>query len=176
MLLRKINAGISLFITFLLLDHSIFLSVWMLSGGSFAKKANVIPFVLFGCMLVHAGISIAQAALGHKGAEKRKCNGYPKQNMATNLQRMSGMLLIVFTALHVGGTVGIMQPPAAVHAIVPPIFFAFALGHVAVSGSKAFITLGIGSAKFVKVADVVIKLVCAVTLVAAIVGFYLHSV
>ena len=52
-------------------------------------------------------------------------------------------------------------------------FFTIALLHTAVSSSKALITLGIGSAKAIKVADRVIKVLCVVTLIADITGFYL---
>ena len=45
--------------------------------------------------------------------------------------------------------------------------------HYAVSISKAFITLGIGDAKFIKTADIAIKAICATTLIADIIGFYL---
>ena len=93
MLLRKINAGLSLFVTFLLLDHAIFLAAWMLSRGSFQMGANPIPWILLWSMVIHAIISILLGILGHKGAEKRKCKAYPKLNKATILQRISGILL-----------------------------------------------------------------------------------
>ena len=47
--------------------------------------------------------------------------------------------------------------------------------HTAISTSKAFITLGIGSAMFVKTVDIAVKVICGVTLVADIVGFYLYT-
>ena len=175
MLLRKINAVLSLLCTILLLDHAIFHAAWMLSGCSIPKSATV-SWVLFFLMMSHAVISIVLAIRGHKGAEKRKCNTYPKLNVPTNIQRASGMLLIVFTMLHVLGTVGVLQPPQVVHAILPPLFFALALMHVAVSGSKALITLGIGSAKMVKWIDILVKAICAATWIADVIGFYLYVV
>ena len=90
------------------------------------------------------------------------------------VQRSSGVLLILFTWLHIAGAIGIMTPPPLVHAIVPPLFFALVMAHVAVSASKALITLGIGDAKFVQQADAIVKAVCIVTLIADVVGFYLH--
>ena len=119
-------------------------------------------------------ISILLAILGHKGAEKRECKAYKKINLSTNIQRISGILLIVFTVLQVLGAVGVLQPPQVVHAILPPLFFALALMHVAVSGSKPFITLGIGNAKFIKIVDIAIKILCVLTLIAAVIGFYLY--
>ena len=175
-MLRKINAVISLFITVLLMTHAINNAVWMLSMGRFILSINKLSWVLFCLMMVHAIISIVLAILGHKGAEKRKCNGYPNLNKQTYIQRASGVLLIVFTVLHVLGTIGVMNPPRVIHAILPPLFFTLSLAHVAVSGSKAFISLGLGNAKFVKVADVFIKLLCIATLLADVIGFYLFLV
>ena len=173
MVLRKINAGFSLLSTILLLDHAIFHAAWMLSGCTIPKTATV-SRVLLGVMMIHAVISILLAFLGHKGAEKRPCNSYPKLNMATNIQRASGLSLILLSALHILGATGIMQPPQLVHAIVPPLFFTIALAHAAISTGKAFITLGIGSAKFVKILDIGMRVVCVATLIADIVGFYLY--
>ena len=172
-MLRKINAILSLVCVFLLMDHAIFHAVWMLSMGNVEKSTTVTSWVMFGLMFVHAGISISFAITGHKGATVKEGKEYPKLNLETMIQRMGGMLLIIFTILHVAGTVGILQPPPLVHAILPPIFFTFAMAHVFVSTSKAFITLGIGNSKSVKVIDIVFKVLCVVTLIAAVVGFYL---
>jgi hypothetical protein len=176
MLMRKINAGLALLTTFLLLDHAIFNAVRMISRGTVGKNSVFISRILFGLMLAHAVISIVLAISAHSETEKIKCKSYPKLNVATIVQRISGVLLIVFATLHVAGAAGFMHTPKAVHTIIPPLFFTIALAHVAVSTSKAFITLGIGNAKFVKAADVVVKVICAATLIAALIGFYLHQV
>ena len=174
MRLRKINDVLSLITTVFLLDHAIFLGAWMLSMGRIPKNANFLPRIMTGLMVIHAVISIALGILGHKGAEKRKCKGYGSLNRQTYIQRITGMLLIVFTWLHIAGTVGIMTPPQFVHATVPPLFFTLVMVHIAISTNKAFITLGAGSAKSVKALGIAIKVICAVTLVADIVGFYLY--
>ena len=109
--------------------------------------------------------------MSEKGSKGKK---YPRMNASTFLQRASGMLLILFTALHIAGATGAMTPPPAVHAVVPVLFFAIAMLHAAVSTGKAFITLGIGDAKVFKAADVAVKVICGVTLVADVIGFYLH--
>lgn len=174
MLLRKINAIISLLTTLLLLDHAIFTSVWMLSKGSVEQSAPIAPWILAGLVLVHAFISIYFAVSAHEEGEKRKVKSYLKMNRATIFQRVSGILLIVFSALHIAGASGAMQPPHIVHTILPPLFFAIALAHAAISTDKALITLGIGNANVIKVVRIVVRLICAVTLIAAIVGFYLY--
>ena len=176
MLLRKINAVFSLICTFLLMDHAIFHAVWMLSNCSIEKNASMMSWILFGAMIIHAFISIDLAISAHTGIEKRKCKNYPKMNISTIIQRASGVSLIVFSVLHVLGTVGILQPPQIVHAILPALFFTIALMHTAISTSKALITLGIGNAKFVKVANVVMRALCGITLIADLVGFYLYVV
>ena len=173
--LRKINASLSLLCTFLLMDHAICHTAWMLFEISLHKLVKSFPWILFGLMLVHAIISIVLAVLGHKGTEKGKYNSYPNMNRATMIQRASGMSLILFTVLHIAGTVGILEPPKLVQAILSPVFFTIALAHTAVSTSKAFITLGIGNAKLIKTVDIAMKVLCGATLIAAVVGFYRYS-
>lgn len=172
MLLRKINAGCSLLSTILLLDHAIFLSIWMLSRCSISKSAGFMPWVLMGVVVVHALISIDLAISGHEGAEKRKCKSYPKMNAATIVQRASGILMALLVGLHIAGAANHFQPKA-LHAVVHPLFFTVVLAHIAVSTSKSLITLGIGSANFIKAVDIGIKVLCVITLIAGVTGCYL---
>lgn len=174
MLLRKFNAIISLLTTIFLFVHAIFISVWMLSRGSVAQSAPIVPWILVGLMAIHAFIGIYFAVCSLDDGEKRRVKSYPKMNGATIFQRASGLLLIVFTALHIAGASGAMQPPHIVHTIFPPLFFSVALAHTAVSTDKALITLGIGNVRVIKVVRLVVRVICAVTLVAAVVGFYLY--
>lgn len=174
MLLRKINAIISLLATLFLLDHAIFISVWMLSRGSIENHASFVPWILAGLMAIHAFISIYLVVSIYMEGEEGKYKSYPKINRAALFQRISGVLLILFTALHIAGTIGAIQPPHIVHTILPPLFFALSLAHAAVSADKAFITLGIGDAKSIKVVSIIIKLICGATFIAAVTGFYLH--
>lgn len=173
MLFRRINAIISLLTTVLLLDHAIIISVWMLSRGSVEQSAPTAARILVCLMGLHALISIFFAIRSHRDSDGSKVKNYPKLNRATYFQRVSGILLIVFTALHIAGAADAMQPPQIVHAILHPLFFTIALAHAAVSTDKAFITLGIGNAKFVKGVSIAIKVICAATLIASISGFYL---
>lgn len=174
MLLRKINAILGLLSTIFLLCHAIFTSVWMLSRGSIQQSVPFAPWVLAGLIAAHAFVSVYLAVSAHMDGEKRKYKNYPKMNRSTIFQRISGILLLVFTALHVAGASGAMQPPHIIHTIVPPIFFTISLAHAAFSTDKAFITLGIGNARFVKAVSIVIKVICTATLIAGITGFYLY--
>ena len=160
----------------MLLDHAIFNAVWMFSKFTLSKTAVPVARVLFVLMLLHAGFCIGFGIASNKGAKISKANSYTKMNVQTIIQRVGGVLLIMFTVLHVLGAMGVMHMPKAVFVIVYPLFFTLALMHVAISGSKAFITLGIGNYKFIRVIDKVIKLICILTLVADVLGFYLYLV
>ena len=173
MTLRKINAVISLLITFFLLDHAIFISVWMLSKGSIGVSTNLIPWILTGLVLFHAFISIDVVISGIVNGNTQKGKKYFKNNMSTLIQRISGILMLIFTVLHIAGAMGYITPPKIVHAIIPSLFFAIVLSHVAISTSKAFITLGVGNVRFVKTIDIVVKVICVATYIAALTGFYL---
>ena len=172
---RKINAVVSLLTTIMLLAHAILLSVWMLSGGRTVKPAGFMGWILMGLVLAHALISIDLALSAHAETGKHKGKNYPKMNVSTIVQRVSGVLMLPATGLHIAGTMGAMVPSPAVHVIVPPLFFTIVLAHIAVSTSKAFITLGIGNAKFIKVVDIVMKVICGATLIAGVVGIYLWT-
>ena len=175
MLLRKFNAAVGLLTTFFLLTHAISISVWMLSQGNIAYPNRIISWILVGLMAIHVFISVDLVISGHMETEKRKCKHYPKMNISMIVQRLSGILLVIFTGLHVAGASGSMHTPQVVHAIVPPLFFTIAMAHVAVSTGKAFITLGIGNAKLVRKVDIVMKVLCILTLIAAVTGFYSYS-
>lgn len=172
MILRKINALVSLLTTALLMKHAVFLSIWMLSRGSMAKADNGMPFVLAALMVIHALISIILGILVHKGTKKQACKSYPKMNIPTIVQRATGIMMIVLLGLHISGSANHFQPKM-LHAVIHPLFFAAALAHTSISASKAMITLGIGNAKTVKVVDAVMKIICIATFAASVVGFYL---
>jgi hypothetical protein len=174
MLTRKINAVISLVTTLLILTHAISIAIWMLSFGTVNKPPAAMAWMLTALVLVHAFIGIEQGVSSIMSGEHKKGKMYPKLNRATIVQRVSGLLMVVFTGLHIAGAAGVMQPPRIIHGIVPTLFFAIVMVHVAISTSKAFITLGIGNAKFIKILDVIIKAVCVATLIADVVGFYLY--
>lgn len=175
MKLRKTNAVFSLITTILLLAHAISIASWMLTRGRIIPfGGHTLPKVLIWAFVAHTLVSIILMITTHIGGKKQKGRVYPKLNAPTMVQRISGVLMIIFTWLHIAGAKGIIQLPQVVHAIVPPLFFLLVMSHIAVSGSKAFITLGIGNARFIKCVDVAIKVICAVTLIVDIIGFYLH--
>ena len=115
MLLRKINAAFSLIVSFLVLDHAIFLSVWMLSGGGIEKTMNYMPWIMTGLTVIHALISIELGVSAHRGLPKQKVNSYSKLNAPTIIQRMSGILMLVFTAV---STIGIAPLQGDMNALI----------------------------------------------------------
>ena len=169
MLLKKINAVIGLIATVLIFDHAIFNAVWMLSKGSI-PKTSFMAWVLVGFMAVHAILSIETST--RQVVANTDAASYPKKNVMTIVQRVSGMLLIVFTALHIASTAGPLNPPKAIHMIMPVLFYTVTLMHVAISASKALVTLGVGNAKAIKIIDVIIKAACVAVLAFDLIGFY----
>ena len=172
MILRKINAAFSLLTTALLMDHAIFLSVWMLSRCSIEKSADFMPWMLAALMVVHAILSIILFIKNRKDAEKNKHKKYSKLNKETYAQRITAILIILMMGLHIAGAANHFQPKI-LHAILHPLFFAVALAHSAFSVDKAFITLGIGTAGFIRTVNIVIKMICCATFVAGVIGFYI---
>ena len=170
--LRKMNAVLSLIVTVLLMEHAIFYSVWMLTRGGIAKTGGPTPLLLVVLMVLHAVLSLLMAVLAHKGTEKHTHKTYVKLNVKTMIQRMSGLAMLLLLALHIIGANNHFQPKFF-HAVAHPLFFAAVLAHTAVSGSKAFITLGVGNVSFVKILDKLLAVVCGVTFLAGVVGFYL---
>ena len=120
MKLRKANAIFSLITAILLLCHAVSLAVWMLSRGIIPRPPSIIARSLTAFFVLHAIISVIIMISTHKG--RPKVRPYPQLNGGTMFQRISGALLIIFTWLHIAGTIGIMQPPQIVHTIVPPPF------------------------------------------------------
>ena len=174
--MRKINALLSLLSTSLVLYHAVLHGIRMLSMGRIDVSIDFLSWVLMGLVILHAFVSLEMAATEIMKADKRKCKTYFKLNISIMIQRITGILMLIFAGLHIAGATKAMTPPQIVHAIVPPLFFIIVLVHTAFSTSKAFITLGIGNARTVKVIDVFMKVICAITLVADIVGFYLYQV
>ncbi len=171
MLLRKLNAALSLLTALMFFDHSIFLSIWMLSDFRIEKSADAMPFILAGLMVLHALISILLGILGHKGAEKRKCNAYPKLNAETFIQRASGILMLLLLGAHIAGAATHMQPKI-LHSILQTIFFLSAFAHISVSVGRSLITLGIGNARVIRVVDIAMKFLCLAVFAMSMVALF----
>ncbi len=87
------------------------------------------------------------------------------------MQRVTGIGMLLLLGLHIAGAANHFQPKI-LHTIMHPLFFGVCSLHIAVSISKAMITLGIGNAKTVKIVDIIIKILCAIIWIASVIGFY----
>lgn len=173
MIVRKINAGLSLLTTLMLMDHAIFYSVWMLSGGSIPKNAGSMPKILTALAVLHALLSIVLVLRSRGGTKENRGRAYPALNVQTCLQRISGIVMLLLLGIHIAGAAAQYQPKL-LHAILHPLFFASALVHVSLSVGRAMITLGIGNALSVKIVDTVMRVLCAAVFAAAIAGFCVY--
>ena len=175
MLKRKLNAVVSLLTTVLLLVHAICLSAYMLFGDSIGRPSPVVGWALMGLMIIHVLISMDILISMHAENGKHKGKHYPKLNAPMVIQRASGVLMVPAAVLHIAGATGAMAPPKMVHAIVPPLFFAIVLTHIAASTGKALITLGIGDTKFIKAVNIAMRVICGATWIAGVIGIYLRT-
>lgn len=172
MVLRKINAGLSLLTTLLILDHTVFMSVWMLSAGTIQQSASKMPRILTVLVVIHAVLSIILVFRSRKGAAGQGYKAYPRENWKTYLQRITAVVMLLLLALHIIGAIRGLQPKL-LHGILHPVFFAAVLGHTAVSAGKALITLGIGNARVIRIVDVVMGILCAGIFLASVAGLYM---
>ena len=169
---RKVNAVISLICSFLILLHGCYDAIWMALRGKITTLPNPIARSLVIFVVVHAILSIVTAILGSGGKDKSNSKEYKKENIKTIIQRIFGVLIVLLLVLHIMGMQNHLEPKI-LHSIVHPIFFLVVYGHTAISFSKALITLGIGNAKFIKVVDIVMTILCILIFIASVVGLYL---
>lgn len=172
MKLKKLNAVLGLLIMLLLLDHSVCLSVWMLTRGAVFGPIMMMLHILLAVTLVHAFLSMCLCLFGHE----ENTVAYPRLNRRTVIQRFSAVALIVLMFTHMmvfdcfyrGQTLNGLQK--AIHAGACILYFAAVLTHVGTSLSKALITLGVGSPKLLRVVDWIVWSFCAVVMIAGSVG------
>ena len=169
---RKVNASLSLVCTFLILVHGAYDAVWMMMRGLVPNLPKPMAFILMSFVIVHTILSIVTAILGSEGKSETKGKFYAKENIKTLVQRVFGALMVLLLAPHILG-MGNRLAPKNIHSIIHPIFFLAVYGHTAISTSKAFITLGIGNAKTIKVIDIVARILCILIFIASVVGLYL---
>ena len=81
------------------------------------------------------------------------------------------MLIIILTIVHIIGVENHLNP-RILHIIIHPLFFLVAYAHMAISTSKAFITLGFGNAKTIKVVDIIMIIIGVILFIISTVGLY----
>ena len=143
---ENINAAISLLTVFLLLAHVAYCVYAYLAFIYNPKMTTLfaVPILVLTC--VHAVLGMSAVFLQGQGT---RLDLYPEQNRTTVLQRLSAALIFPLLILHMR-TFSIMKAAAEngqramiwLMILVELCFFAAIMTHVAVSISRALITLG----------------------------------
>jgi len=172
MKLKKINAVISLLsILFMMLHmgYSVYTYITFYYNPTLTK-IFAIPFMILVC--IHAICGMLAVFLQTDGTT---ANLYPKQNMQTIIQRVSAALIFPLLILHMN-MFDLMRSAMQIHIvlfviliIVEVLFFGTVITHIAVSFSKALITLGIlSSADKKTVIDRIVYVIGATAFVIAV--------
>ena len=147
MKLKKINAAAGLLSSLALLIHVLYniYSYLTFYYNPSLKMLTAIPFILFTC--IHAVCGMCSVFLLSDGT---RLDIYRKQNRQTVIQRISAALIFPLLILHLR-TFDLLKTSAgnkqwllyALLTILQVIFYAVTAAHIAVSFSRALITLGI---------------------------------
>lgn len=172
MKLKKINAALGLLSIAALLMHmgyTVFTYIAFYYNPTL-KLLTAVPSMILICL--HAVCGMLTVFLQADGT---RLDLYPKQNIRTILQRVSAALMLPLLILHIN-TFGLLQSTAeagqwfwfSLLMISQLLFYAVVLTHVAVSVTRALITLGLLSSRDrQKRIDTVIYILCAAAFAAA---------
>ena len=172
MLLKKINAALGLLSIVAMLVHIGYTVFAYLSFyyNPTLKVLTAVPFMVLACL--HAVCGMTSVFLKADGT---RLDLYPRQNLRTILQRVSAALMLPLLILHIN-TFGLLQSTAqagqwvwfALLMLSQPLFYGTVLTHIAVSVSRAFVTLGwLTSPDGQKRIDRVVYILCAVAFVVS---------
>ena len=175
MILKKINAAAALLSVLLMLAHIVYsvFSYITFYYNPFLTKILAIPFVILVC--IHAVLGMLSVFLLGDGT---RMDSYAKLNTGTVLQRVSAALIFPLLILHIN-TFSLMSSAAEngrTYMIIllvaaELLFFGCIIVHVAVSVTKALITLGIlTSPDIQKKLDRIIYIVCAALFVIMVIA------
>ena len=166
MRIKKINAALSLLATLALLIH-IGYTVYAYLAFYYdpaLKRLTSIPFMVLACL--HAICGMAAVFLLPDGT---RLDHYPRRNVSTVLQRLSAAMIFPLLILHLN-TFDLLRACAergrwvffALAMLCQPLFYGTVLTHVAVSLTRALITLGwLSDRKKQRIIDAVVYLLCA---------------
>lgn len=139
--LKKVNAVLSIMLSVCVFFHAGIVCYMILSGVYLAKLSPMAGRTTATVMILHAACSIGIMARGKYPGIK-----YVKSNIKTMLQRLLGTLSVLLLAPHILMLKSLFGPaPAAagLNMVVQTLFFLLIFGHLAISFSKALITLGL---------------------------------
>lgn len=170
--LKKINAALGLLSIAAILLHlgyTIYAYLAFYYNPSL-KTLTAIPFMVVTCLHALCGMLIVFTQ-----ADGTRLDLYPKENLRTIIQRVSAALILPLLILHIN-TFKLLQSSAkaghwiwfALLMISQPLFYGTVLSHIAVSVTRALITLGwVSSPERQKRIDRVVYILCAAAFAAA---------
>lgn len=170
MKLKKINAALGLLSIVAMLVHIGYTVFAYLTFyyNPVLKLLTAVPFMVLACL--HAICGMLSVFLQADGT---RLELYPEQNIRTIIQRASAALMLPLLILHIN-TFNLLSASAeagkwvwfALVMISQPLFYAVVLSHIAVSVTRAFITLGwLTSRERQKAIDRVIYILCLLAFV-----------
>lgn len=168
--LKKANAVMALLALLSLCGHagSMCFSLW--TGWYNFLIAKAFAYITVISLAFHVLTSLTLFFFFHDGANLK----YQKENKAAFLQRASALAMLVLLHAHVNAyshmaTGEVLTTGKTIfYCLSEFLFFASVMTHVAVSFSKALITLGLaGSAETIHKVDIVSYIVCALAMLAA---------
>lgn len=159
-MLKKINAGLSLFTVIVLIAH---MCVAMQAiNGIILPVTDVMPVAVMILMIIHVLISMAIMAFAHDGHKTK----YPGKNIATIIQRASGVLMLIPLFVTHTRYFSEFRLNQTLFFILEIFFFILVFAHIVISVPRACITLGLlKNEKAVKICGI-ITLILSVALVA----------
>lgn len=172
MKLKKMTASLGLLSIACMLIHIGYTVITYLTFyyNPMLTKLTAVPFMVLVCL--HAICGMLTVFLRADGT---RLDLYPRQNLETILQRVTAALMLPLLILHIN-TLSLLGSAAGKEQwiwfglllISQPLFYAAVLTHIAVSVTRAFITLGwLTSREKQKKIDRVIYILCAVAFVIA---------
>ncbi len=173
MRLKKINAVLSLMTILAILIHIgytvfAYLTFYYNPG---LKQLTSLPFMVLACLHGICGMTAVFVQ-----ADGTRLDLYPKQNLGTIIQRVSAALIFPLLLLHLN-TFSLLSSCAeggkwfcfTLLILSQPLFYGTVLAHIAVSLSRALITLGwLSSREKQKMIDRIVYAACAIAFAAAV--------
>ncbi len=172
MKIKKINAVLSLLTTAAVFIHVGYTAYAYLTFyyNPLLKNLTSKPFMIFACLHAVCGMAIVFFSSDGTALDR-----YPKLNVGTVLQRATAILILPLLLLHIN-VFGLLKNcaesgtwfPFVLLMISQPVFYGTVFTHVAVSFSRALVTLGaLSSPEKKKAVDRTVYIVCGVFFAAA---------
>lgn len=171
--MKKINSVISLLIILTITGHIVTTMVYLLTGFRIEILSNIFARGTYGLVLGHILLSVGMLIFKHDA--KPVPGKYTRLTLRVWIQRGSGLFMLILLHAHISQMVKVLnakpidEPGKVVFLLINILFFATIFTHVAVSFSRAFVSLGIiTDDQIINKIDVATYIVCAVGFVATV--------